>query len=323
MSTEIFVSYAHEDGRYLEADSLLGHLRGVEKDGARFWTDGALRPGDKWDEKIKAQIEQTDIALLLVSQAFLLSEYCQNTEVSAFMNNSRHMGEILIFPVILSACDWKQYDWLQSRQCLPGEDKNIAQHFSRPPGKRIAMFQTITDALRERVKAVEQAKQAPPQEVAMEAASRSVNTVNKLYSQMESFHTGDPEEHKVHGVVFEGKGDHIVTNNFGCLTTFTADDLTKLKTLSSRRMRHLCVFQQDLEKCADRWEELYLRRRGESADARRETEREMRQVVADMKESLDQIFAFLYSAQLHIDDHYLFFLDLVERESRRAEGPAA
>lgn len=318
MSTEIFVSYAHEDKRYLNPDSLLGHLRGVEKDGGHFFTDSALRPGDKWDAKIKAHLEQTDIALVLVSQAFLMSEYIRNTEVSSFLNRSASKGEILIFPVILSACDWKQYDWLRSLQHLPEGEKNIARHFSQPPGKRVEMFQTITEALRERVKELEQTKQRPPQEVAIEAASKSVNTVNKMYPQVESFHEGNPEEQRVYGVVFEGKGDHVVANNFGSLTTLTADDLKKLETLTPRQMRNLSVFQQVLEKSADRWDELYIRKHGEPPGVRGETEREMRRVIADMKESLSHIFRFLREARLEIDDHYHHFLGLVEQESRRA-----
>jgi hypothetical protein len=39
----VFVSYSHQDARYLERDSLLGYLKGLEKDRVEFWTDRRLR----------------------------------------------------------------------------------------------------------------------------------------------------------------------------------------------------------------------------------------------------------------------------------------
>ena len=39
MVTRIFVSYSHQDSKYLQTDSLLGHLQGLRKDGVKFWYD--------------------------------------------------------------------------------------------------------------------------------------------------------------------------------------------------------------------------------------------------------------------------------------------
>src|SRR5262245_40306240 len=254
MTTEIFVSYSHEDANYLNPDSLLGHLNGLEKDGAVFWSDQQIQVGENWDERIKLEIEQADIALVLVSQMFLNSKYCQESEIKPFLRRSREQG-LIIFPVILSACDWEQQDWLRSRQFIPTDGQNIEEHFYEPPGKRKAIFQVIAEALRKHVKAVEETKRngsASPV-VAMNAFSRSVNTVNKMYSQVESFHNGTPEEHREYGVVYEGRGDHIVAKNRANQTTLTPTDLEKL---SPRQLRHISIFQEALEVSYDRWEEL-------------------------------------------------------------------
>jgi len=316
MTTEIFVSYSHKDARYLKDDSLLGHLRGLERDGARFWTDTQIEGGDAWDERIKSEIKRADIALVLVSQMFLYSNYGQNDEVKSFLFRSREEG-FIIFPVILSACDWQELDWLRSRQFLPGNGQNIEQHFYQPPGKRKAIFQTITDALRKRVKAVEETKRHgdAPTATAMQAFSSSLNTVNKMYPQLESFHSNQPEEHREYGVVYEGKGDHIAAKNRRDQTTLTPSDLEKL---SPRQLRHIKIFQEELEDGYDRWEDLYRRRRRELPNVEPKTIEDMRRVVADMKESLDRVFAFLKAAGLQIDDHYYLFQDAIEKESRRA-----
>jgi hypothetical protein len=35
----IFVSYSHRDAQYIQDDSLLGFLKGLEREGAMFWDD--------------------------------------------------------------------------------------------------------------------------------------------------------------------------------------------------------------------------------------------------------------------------------------------
>lgn len=62
---KVFVSYSHQDAVYLDKDSLLGFLRGLEQDSIEFWTDKKIRPGELWDEVIKANIQSADIALVL------------------------------------------------------------------------------------------------------------------------------------------------------------------------------------------------------------------------------------------------------------------
>ena len=48
---QIFVSYIHLDKAYLNKDSLLGYLQGLEKDNIEFWTDREIKPvvrGGSW-----------------------------------------------------------------------------------------------------------------------------------------------------------------------------------------------------------------------------------------------------------------------------------
>ena len=139
----IFVSYSHRDASYIQDDSLLGFLNGLQKDGAVFWDDRQILGGQPWHEVIKAQIQQAQMALVFVSQSFLDSDYCQNQEIRGFLARQAH-----IFPVILSPCEWKRHDWLASRQFLPAGDQTIEEHF-QDPGKRKRLFLTIREQLRE------------------------------------------------------------------------------------------------------------------------------------------------------------------------------
>ena len=128
---KVFVSYSHRDRIYLHPDSLLGHLRGLEREGVEFWSDERLVIGDEWNEEIRARIKETEIMLCLVSQSFLDSAYCTDIEVSSFLEASRSRG-LGVFPIILSACEWERHDWLRSRHFLPTRGETIEEHYNDP-----------------------------------------------------------------------------------------------------------------------------------------------------------------------------------------------
>lgn len=145
--TRVFVSYSHQDKRYLQPDSLLGFLSGLERDGFNFWHDQRLNVGELWDEIIRAEIENADIALVLVSQALLNSRYCMDVEVGLFLQQRRESG-LVIFPLILSPCDWKTHAWLESTQFEPRDGKSIARHY-KDKGSRDELYLKILQQLRE------------------------------------------------------------------------------------------------------------------------------------------------------------------------------
>lgn len=148
MTVKVFVTYSHRDGRYVDSGeySLLEYLKGLEREDVEFWSDRSLVTGENWDEKIKARIRDMDIALVLVSQAFLDSAYCVNTEVMGFLERCKG-GGMVIFPIILSPCEWERYDWLKSRQFLPTNGETIEEHYTGA-GNRKRLYHNIRQDLR-------------------------------------------------------------------------------------------------------------------------------------------------------------------------------
>ncbi len=134
---EVFVSYSRQDSQYLEKDSLLGFLRGLENEGVEFWTDQEIGAGVDWDEAIKANLRDARLALALVSQAFLDSEYCQDVEIRTLLENQAHL-----IPVILSPCEWERHAWLKKRQFLPRNGRHIEVHYT-DSGVRKELFLEI------------------------------------------------------------------------------------------------------------------------------------------------------------------------------------
>ncbi|WNM60485.1 TIR domain-containing protein [Candidatus Nitrospira neomarina] len=147
---KIFVSYSHKDAGYLEDNSLFGFLKGLERDQVVFCTDRQILLGELWDEVVKTNIQQSDMALVLVSQSFLDSPYCQDVEIQGFLQRTTHL-----IPVILSACEWRRHAWLASRQFLPAGDQTVEEHF-QDPGRRKRLFLEIREHMRQLVTKIRQ-----------------------------------------------------------------------------------------------------------------------------------------------------------------------
>lgn len=154
MKVKIFVAYSHKNKKYLTESSLLGHLKGLEHDNiAEFWYDERITTGDIWDDEIKQNISESHIALVLVSELFLNSPYVRTEEIPAFLHKRREEG-MVIFPVILSACDWKIYPWLSVTQFLPKDGKNIERNYNKQ-GQKQEIFLEIKRDLRRQIEAIQ------------------------------------------------------------------------------------------------------------------------------------------------------------------------
>ncbi len=152
---KIFVSYSHEDVAYLEDHSLYGFLKGLEREQVVFWTDRQILAGELWDDVVKTNIQQSDMALVLVSQSFLDSPYCQDVEIQGFLQGKTHL-----IPVILSPCEWRRHAWLSSRQFLPAGDQTIEEHYQEP-GARKRLFLEIREHMRQLVTTIRQKSPNP------------------------------------------------------------------------------------------------------------------------------------------------------------------
>src|SRR5919206_3364188 len=76
----VFLSYAHEDHEW--RDAVLDHLGWLKHSGQLVhFDDRQIKPGEEWDARIKGELEQADIVILLVSRYFVGSRYCSLVEL--------------------------------------------------------------------------------------------------------------------------------------------------------------------------------------------------------------------------------------------------
>jgi hypothetical protein len=93
----VFFSYAHRDEAL--RNELANYLRLLERQGIiAGWHDRRITAGTEWAGAIDAHLQRAQIILLLVSAAFLASDYCYDVELQLAM--ARHeAGEARVIPI--------------------------------------------------------------------------------------------------------------------------------------------------------------------------------------------------------------------------------
>ena len=122
---KVFISYSHVDKSW--KDRLVVQLSVLERQGLlTVWSDGQLQAGSDWLPAIKSAMGRAQVAVFLISAAFLNSDFIREQEIPALMK--RRQGEgLLVIPVIVRPCPWKQLDWLASLQVRPLEGRTLAE----------------------------------------------------------------------------------------------------------------------------------------------------------------------------------------------------
>jgi hypothetical protein len=112
----LFVSHAHKDAPlYDEFMELLADmLKPSRRYDFRVWTDRSLLVGDSWHAGITQAISQCDAGLLLISPAFLGSDYIREHELPKLLANPAK----LLLPVMLKKVNLQRHDLkgLEERQ---------------------------------------------------------------------------------------------------------------------------------------------------------------------------------------------------------------
>ena len=118
----VFVSYAREDEHLRQ--QLADHLGGLRPAQIEDWYDGQIVPGQPWAQEITRQMETAEIVLLLVTAAFLGSDFIRRVELAAALERHRR-GEARVIPVIMRPVYWQGTD-LGLLQALPQHAKAVS-----------------------------------------------------------------------------------------------------------------------------------------------------------------------------------------------------
>src|SRR4051794_29872254 len=120
-STDVFISYAHQDQQYF--DELVKHLTLLKRQGIiHAWNDREITGGTAWEGQVDKHLNSAGIILLLVSADYLASDYCFDIEMTRAMERHER-GEARVIPVILRPVDGWQAAPFGKLQAAPTDGK--------------------------------------------------------------------------------------------------------------------------------------------------------------------------------------------------------
>ena len=97
----VFISYSHQDAAWLA--KLKMFLRPLEDRGMlHVWDDTDIKPGSLWMDEIRQSLESARVAVFLITQNFLNSEFIREKELPQLLANAQDRG-CVVFWIAVSA----------------------------------------------------------------------------------------------------------------------------------------------------------------------------------------------------------------------------
>jgi len=100
--TTVFISYSHQDSRWLER--LQVHIKPLERKGLiDRWDDTRIVAGQDWQAEIEQALGSARVAVLLVSADFLASDFIQDEELPSLLEAAEQAGATIL-PLVVAPC---------------------------------------------------------------------------------------------------------------------------------------------------------------------------------------------------------------------------
>lgn len=120
---KVFISYSHKDVEAIER--FQAHLKPLEREGlVERWDDTRLRTGQRWKEEIQKALSSAKVAVLLISENFLASDFIAEDELPPLLASAQDQG-VQIMPVILKPCGFKRNRVLSQFQSVNPPEKPV------------------------------------------------------------------------------------------------------------------------------------------------------------------------------------------------------
>lgn len=153
---KVFVSYAKSNKTAKEQFmAILSDYAGADaRFEFEFWQDNQIAIGSDWNDSIHTAMAQCDVGVLLLSPAFLQSQYITEKELPVLVKKP------MLFPIALAPIDFKRHDLkgLQVKQIFRLDAKGLEQPraFSELKSKRrqefvMRLYEAVHDQLVEKL----------------------------------------------------------------------------------------------------------------------------------------------------------------------------
>jgi formylglycine-generating enzyme required for sulfatase activity len=184
---QLFISYSHVDREWVERlQKMIRPL--VRSEALRLWDDSQIPAGAKWKVEIEKALASAKVALLLVSDDFLASEFVINKELPPLLRAAEAEGLCILW-VCLGPCFYEATPIHEYQAVLPPGEPLEAMG---PVQQKMALKTiagAIRDALSSEVAPAQDAAQAQPRPVAAPAPSSPAAPTAKDSSRLQRFPT--------------------------------------------------------------------------------------------------------------------------------------
>ena len=142
--TKAFISYSHRDIAQLEElrEQLLHVIPEVD---LHVWDDRRIRPGTRWRNSIEREIGTAKVALLLISQDFLDSNFIQHAELPKLLEDEERDG-LRVLILFLEECNLAAIRYLEEIQGINSPDRPLAH--LEPSERRAVLASAATEIRR-------------------------------------------------------------------------------------------------------------------------------------------------------------------------------
>jgi len=276
----VFVSYAHEDRRWVDELTLYLAPR-IRAEQLRLWDDSQIPAGADWRTALDEALDNATVSVLLVTQALLASSFVADVEIPTILaRRAQQQTQVIWVPVNHSTVQ---------QSPLWGIDAPISP--SRPlaalsVAKRAAAWVEVVDAID---------KAATLHSVA--TALGMVDDTAEPFQALVEGRLEDPGRTFRLVASYQPSQDRITFT--GGLETITYTDLDRLPPSDRQFIRDL---EGLLKADYQRWLEI----RGSASDAGDDAAREVeRRIGRSIAGNLSTILDFLATAHKYaLDDHY-------------------
>lgn len=116
----VFISYSHQDEEW--KDRLVTYLRATsEARSFDIWHDRVMGGGERWRNAITEAIRRSCVAVLLVTEHFLGSEFILASEVPELIRYA-----VRLYPIIIKPCPWQGHRWLEELNLRPADARPLS-----------------------------------------------------------------------------------------------------------------------------------------------------------------------------------------------------
>lgn len=162
---KIFVSYSHQNSDWVDENGKYGLIpwlkRQLRRENVLFWTDHYLSNhiGEESKRNIRNNVQDSDIALLLVSQEFASSDFILEFELP-WIKEEFQKESLKIVPLLIDGLGRngkRNIPWIFELQTIPNETKPIIE-YTENAVEWSKMRIKILDALLDKIDAVQDDK---------------------------------------------------------------------------------------------------------------------------------------------------------------------